>query len=162
LTPETERARAILEEALEAARADHNPGLSAVILCDLGNALASEQHYTDALKAYDESSTLARQTSNSLQAAQALCNAAVSAVRAGEPEKANEFNAQGIRESERLPASHDKAFLLLTAGQTDCQIQFTNTEASHQVTLRAYDSFQKALDIAHDRNDPAIETYALG
>ena len=161
-TPETQRGQTILQEALEAARTDHDANLSAAILSDLGNALASEQNYPDALKAYNESCALARQSGNSLQAAQALCNAAVAALHAGEPGKAVEFNAQALGESERLPSSHDKAFLLLTAGQTDSQIQLTNTAESHRVMLRAYESYEKALSIAREKKDPAIETYALG
>jgi CHAT domain-containing protein len=162
LTPETQRAQNILKEALAGARADQNPELSAAILCDQGNALASERQYADALKAYEESWTLARATSNSLQSAQALCNAAAAALHAGKLERADALNAQALQECDPLPPSHDKAFLFLAAGQTDRQIQFTNTDAFRRVTLRAHQSFEKALDIAQSKNDRALETYALG
>jgi len=94
--------------------------------------------------------------------ARALCNVAATATRAGEYRKADDLNAQALHEIERLESSHAKAFLLLTAGQTDRQLQLTNAESSQRFILRAHRSFQQALETAEKIEDHRIETYALG
>jgi CHAT domain-containing protein len=162
LTSETERARVLLQEALERAKVDGNEPLLATILNDLGNALASEQKYPEALKVYEESSDLGKQTGNSLLRVQALCNAARAAAKAGQMDKAEQLNTTALADTDLLPASHDKAFLLLTSGRADLQIQSTNAELSRRVTLRAQQSFERAEAIASTNKDLAIETYALG
>jgi CHAT domain-containing protein len=162
LTPETDRARTLLQEALEATKADGNDQLSATILNDLGNAFTAGQQYAEGLKSYEESAALAQQTSNSVLQAQARCNAAMAAVQAGETEKAEHLNATALADIEVLSASHDKAFLLLTTGRTDIRIQSTNGEVSPRLTLRAQQSFEKAETIAGANKDLGVETYALG
>jgi len=162
LTMEWDRAALLLREALEVARADSDPKLAAAILNDLGNLLSTQQKYAESLKALEESVALARQTSNTLLTAQALCNAAATAARAGDYRKADELNTQGLQETERLDASHAKAFLLLNAGQTDRQLKLDGDEAANRLLLRAHHSFQQALEVAERNEDRSIETYALG
>jgi len=162
LTRETERAASLLGEALETARADKDSRVTAAILNDLGNLSATQQKYAEALTAYGESITLARQTSNTWLTAQALCNAASTAARAGEFPKADELNTQALQEIAAFDASYSKAFLLLTAGQTDRQIKLADTDATRRLLLRASQSFQQALEIAGKIGNRSIETYALG
>jgi CHAT domain-containing protein len=97
-----------------------------------------------------------------MAAAQALCNAALMAARNGDHNTADELNAEALRATHELPASHGKAFLLLTAGQTDRQIKLADADASKRVLLRASNSFQEALQIAEQQGDHAMATYALG
>jgi len=162
MTQEPQRAEPLLREALATAKDDHNTVLSAAILNDLGNLLAGEQKVPEALQAYEDSFTLAQQTSNSRLAAESLCNAAASSARAGENEKADELNTRALRETQKLEGSHAKAFLLLTAGQTDRQIKYTNAEPAQRLLLRAHNTFQQALEVAEQIGDRAMETYALG
>jgi CHAT domain-containing protein len=162
LTLETERAASLLREALKTARADKDARLSAAILNDLGNLFATEQEFAEALTAYGESVALARQTSDTGLTAQVLCNAAAMAARAGEFAKADELNTQALQAIAALDASYAKAFLLLTAGQTDRQIKLTGNDATHRLPLRANQSFQQALGIAEKIGNRSIETYALG
>jgi CHAT domain-containing protein len=162
MTLETERAASLLREALESAKANKDARLSAAILNDLGNLSATQQNFAEALTAYGESVTLARQTSNRWLTAQALCNGAATAARAGEFPKADDLNSQALREIGGLELSHAKAFLLLTSGQTDRQIKLTGAEAAQRLLLRANQSFQQALEVAGKIKDRSIETYALG
>src|SRR5438876_1219020 len=115
----------------------------------------------------EESVAFARQTSNSLLTAQALCNAASTAARAGEYQKTDDLNTRAIQEINRLDSSHAKAFLLLTAGQTDRQIKLTDAQVAQRLSaqrlmLRSQQLFQQALELAEKISDHAIETYALG
>src|SRR5437016_4218172 len=162
MTLEVERAASLLRESLEAARADKDSKFAGAILNDLGNLLATQQKYAEALTAYEESVALARQTSNSWLAAQGLCNAAATAARAGEYSKADDLNTQALRETDRLDSSHARAFLLLTAGQTDRQIKLTDAKPAPRLVLRAHQSIQQALELAEKIDDRSIETYALG
>ena len=167
MTLEAERAASLLRESLEAARADKDSNFAGAILNDLGNLLATQQKYAEALTNYEESVAFARQTSNSLLTAQALCNAASTAARAGEYQKTDDLNTRAIQEINRLDSSHAKAFLLLTAGQTDRQIKLTDAQVAQakpaqRLMLRAHQSIQQALELAEKIDDRSIETYALG
>ena len=129
--------------------------------------MATQQKYAEALTAYEECVASARQTSNSWLTAQALCNAAATAAHASEYQKADDLNTQAIQEINHLDSSHGKAFLLLTAGQTDRQIKLTNAQTAQRLStqrlmLRAQQSFQQALESAEKLDDQAIETYSLG
>jgi CHAT domain-containing protein len=162
MTLEPERAATLLREALAAARAENDSKVEGNILNDLGNLFTTQEKYAEALTAYAESVALARQTSNSWLTAQALCNAAATAARAKEYRKADGLNTQALRATDQLDASHAKAFLLLTAGQTDRQIKFTEADLAKGLMLRAHQSFQQALEFAENIDDRQIETYALG
>jgi len=162
MTRDAERAAALLREALAAARADNDAHLSAAILNDLGNLSATQQKSAEALAAYEESVVLARQTSNSWLTAQALGNAAATAGRAGDFRKADDLNTQALREIGLLDSSHAKAFLLLTAGQTDREIKLPDAQPAGRLLLRAHQSFRQALELAEKIEDRPMETYALG
>jgi CHAT domain-containing protein len=159
---EQPRADVLLNKALAEAKADKNPTYSAAILNDLGNSLASEQKYPQALKAYKESAFISQQNKNLSLTAQALGNGALAAAHAGESEVADKWNSQALQMTEQLEASHTKAFLLLTLGQIDRQIQGTNAESAKRLELRAYSSFRQAAHIAEQLDDQSIETYAFG
>ncbi len=162
LTTETERAATLLEEALAAAQAGAEPGMVGAILNDRGNMLATQKKDAEALASYEASAAWARQHRNSWLAAEALCNATAAAERIGDFRKAEDLNAEGLREIEQLKPSHAKAFLLLTAGQRDQKIHPTDAESSRRLLLRAHQSFQQAVALAEKLGDHAVETYALG
>ena len=162
MTLDPERATSLLREALDAARADGDKKLVGTILNDLGNALTTQQRFTEALAACEESVALAWQTGDASLVAQALCNAAATAARAGDERRAGELNTDALQAIQALPQSHAKAFLLLTAGQTDREFKSTNAPSAQRLLMRAHRSFQQALEIAEKTNDRQIETYALG
>jgi len=160
LTREPERGGVLLKEALEAARGIGDVNLEGDILNDLGNQCFSLRKYPEALAHYEASAALARQSGNGLKLAQALCNAALAAARAGEHRRADELNAKALAEIAPLGATRAKAFLLLTAGQTDRQIQADGS--GQRLLLRAHASFEQALKLAGQLEDPGLESYALG
>jgi len=162
MTMEADRAASLLRESLEAARADQNSKLAASILNDLGNLLASQKNYSEALRASEECVAVARQAGDSWLTAQALCNAASTAARAKQFDKAEGLNSRALQAIETLDSSHAKAFLLLTAGQTDREIRVTDAEAAKRILLRAHRSFQQALEWAEKAENHQIESYALG
>ncbi len=162
MTQETQRAGELLQDALQAARADSNRVLEATVLNDQGNLLANEQKYPEAIKAYEESAALGQQTSNWWQSAEALCNAALTAARSGENAEADTLNSQALRSMQQMNDSHARAFLLLTAGLTDLRLSPSGKEQGNRLLLRAHASFEQALNISERLGDKRIETYALG
>ena len=137
MTRQFDRAETLLREALAMARADKDASMTAAILNDLGNVLSLRGQYADALAAFEESAT-----------PQALVNAAAAAARAGMTDKADALNAEALKQIEKLSASPEKAFLLVSAGTTDIERNPT----------RAKQSFQAALEIGDHRN----ASYAAG
>ena len=157
-----DRAESLLRESLEMARAETNSLLTAAILNDLGNLLLTQQKLDDALAAFGESCSLARQSGEGLLTAQALCGEAAAAARAGLDQKAGELNGEALAEIDRLPDAHEKAFLLLTAAQTDRRTQPADREDRNHLLLRGQQSCQHAIEVARAINDLRAETYALG
>jgi CHAT domain-containing protein len=146
MTRQLDRAESLLRESLALARADGDTRMAAGILNDLGNVLSLRQRYPDALAAFQDSAAAAGH--HKLLAAQALCNAAATAARAGMTDKADTLNAAALKQIEQLDASPDQAFLLVTAGITDL--------GRHPA--RAQQSFQAALEIGDHRT----ASYAAG
>jgi CHAT domain-containing protein len=160
MTLQPEKGELLLREAAKMAKEDKNTRLFAAVLNDLGNLLVTEQKLDEALALFEESSALARQTGQTLLTGQALCNAAAAA--AGAAEKAAKLNGEALSEIERLEPSHQKAFLLLKAAQTDQQIKPANAEEGNRLLLRANQSCRRALEVAEKVKDERAETYALG
>ena len=160
MTLQFDRATALLQEALETAKVEGDSQLAGYVLNDQGNILAAQEKYAEASTAFEESLALARKTSNSWLKANALCNAALAAAKAGEHEKADSLNAQALEAIEPLESSHAKAFLLITAAQTDRQIKIP--DSSNRLLLRAHQSILRGLALAETLKDGPVETYALG
>jgi CHAT domain-containing protein len=156
-----ERAESLLHESMESARADGDSQTTAGILNELGNLLAVQQKYPEALAAFRESAELAGK-SDRLLTAQALCNAAATAARAGKAQQSEALNSDALKAIEELKASHDKALLLVTSSQIDRSIQITNTQVSSRLALRARESLLSALKSAEEIGDRRAATYALG
>jgi len=161
LTFQLERAEPLLHESLESARAEADSQMTAAILNETGNLLAAQQKYAEALAAFRESVDLVRK-SDRLLAAQALCNAAATAVRGAMFDQADGLNAEALKAIEELEASHDKAVLLITAAQTDRNIQTVDAKSSRRLSLRARQSFLTALEVAEAIGDRRAASYALG
>jgi CHAT domain-containing protein len=159
---ETERARALLREALAGAKAMQNSKLSAAILNDLGNLSVTEQAYGEAIKFYEQAAEMARAAQDPLLVAKALSNWASAAAPMGNASSADELNARALKEIARLENSHEKGFLLLTAGRTDRLIGAADDEARKRIRLRAHQSFSQALEMAEATKDSSNQTYALG
>lgn len=162
LTQETERAAALLQEAVVSAKTDPDSKMTGDILNDLGNLLTSQAHYQDALKAYEESIEFAARTGNRDLAALARCNAAGAAAHAGDFSKSETLNRQALQQIEALAPSHAQAFLLLTVGQTARLIQAGEPQKAQAQMLLAQQIFDKALKLALELKDSPIQTYALG
>jgi len=145
-------ARLDLHEALALAQNLHDTALAASVLNNLGNLFSEQGQTGDALDAFQQSAALAQQVTNNLLAAKALGNAAATAWRAGQTADASRWNNNALQLLLDLPASHDLAFLLVRAAQTDWQL---NGHA-------AENACRQALLVAEKIGDLRAKTYALG
>lgn len=162
LTQESERAAALLQEALISSKTDPESRITGDILNDLGNLHTSQGQYREALSAYDESIQFASRAGNAQLTALARCNAAAAAAHAGDFSKSAALNAQAIQEVDALAPSHAQSFLWLTAGQTARLIQAGDPQKAPEQIRLAQQTFEKALKLAAELKDSSIQTYALG
>jgi CHAT domain-containing protein/Tfp pilus assembly protein PilF len=163
LTLDLDRAETLLEEALSDARQAGDNPLAAAILNDRGNLLRLQGNLAGALAAFHESAELALRDPATQAAAQPLANAAATALRTGDTAKADQLNARALAESRRLPASHSKAFLLLSTGTTDLELATSGsaTNPAQAPLLRAHQTFTEALALARTLAHPPLEAQAL-
>jgi CHAT domain-containing protein len=165
LTQEAPRAEELLRAALASAQADHDSALAAAILNDLGNLHVLEEQFPAASQSYAESLGLIAPGDRSGLKARVLVNAAAAASRSGENDKAVDLNKRALEEIQSLDASHAKAFLLLTAGQTERQIVGggkVTAEATNRALVQAQQFFQEALQVSEAIEDRPMQSYALG
>jgi CHAT domain-containing protein len=162
MTMESDRAAVLLQEALEGARAGMNGEFEAEVLNEMGNLFVTQGRHGEGLVAYQASVDLGRQVGASWVLARALCNAAVAAASMGDVVRAEELNTEALQEIDRLEPSHAKAFLLLTAGQTDGRLRNSDGLPGESSLLRAHRSLGLAMELAEELEDGMIETYALG
>ena len=151
-----------LREALQLARTREQPGLAAGILIDLGNAYGSESKHPEALAAYAESAQLAERSGHTAVLARALINRAVIASRIGQDLGAKADLDQAMGYLQRLPASHDKSYDLITVGLTYQTLRAHLPNAQADLSQRALAALQEAADSAEANGDPRAASYAWG
>lgn len=162
MTMQTDRAGQLLEEALIASREGTNTVLTAAILNDWGSFLAVQGKTPEALEAFAECTSLAREQADGPLAAKSLCNAAATALQAGNLATARALNVEALREIKQVTPSHGKAFLLLRAGLTELQLHKAIPESEAGSLVSAHQCFEETLSLAEMNRDRATESYALG
>lgn len=164
---------AILTQALSLAREIKTAHLQARSLINLGNYFArSPDQFEEARAAYEEAGRLAEAVDMQL-ACRAAVNGAVAASEAAETEhdahrKAAEqeasaiFNAKARQLAERMTDSHDKAFLLLTIGQTAEKLARLDAKSAVAQRKVAREVYQQANALADKLGDLRARSYACG
>ena len=150
--------KSLLNESLELAKAEKDLGAAAGIQNNLGNLLAGEGQHVAALAAYAESASCAKRSGNDAAAAKAMANAAFTASQAGLEREAKEFLEAAKDVCAKVPASHDKAYLLILMGQTYRDL----SKHSPKLLLDSHRAFSSARDAAESIQDMLAKSYALG
>jgi CHAT domain-containing protein len=151
-------AEATLKESIKLARAAKDPHVEAVALNDLGNLYSYGQKFDEAVKQYKAAMDLASNTHDRELASQACANLARSAVNSGDYDNAETWAEEAVEKASKLQNSHDKAYQLLSAGQTFNQIFM----ADNDLRLSAFETFQKAAAVAEAIGDKRALSYAYG
>lgn len=157
-----DRAEALLVEALVAAENRSDEAAQAVVLDNLGNLYAARGDHEDAAQQYARGLALARRAGAVTEAARILANAAVSAAAAGDFPSADAHDGEASELARLAQDSPDKAYVLLTMGQTDeCLLRALPRDRG-RLLRRAFDSYRQALNAARRWGDRRTESYALG
>jgi CHAT domain-containing protein len=155
-------AEATLKESIKLARAANDPHVQAIALNNLGNLYSYRQEPEQAVKDYKAATDLAVETRDQELASQACANLARSAVDAGDYEKAETWADEAVEKASKLRNSHDKAYQLLSAGQTFNQIFMAAPNHDNDLRLRAFEAYQKAAVVAELIGDKRALSYACG
>ncbi|HUJ11124.1 MAG TPA: CHAT domain-containing protein [Verrucomicrobiae bacterium] len=161
-TRRTELAETNLLEALAMARQDQDWNEVAAIDNNLGGLRVAQGRFAEALNAFRESATLARQNQNQLLTAKALANSASAAQGAGMLDDAAKFNATALLQVQALSPSHDQAYLLILCGQTYRQLSRPESDLRGHFVSDAAGIYNQAYRLAEKIGDKRAASYALG
>src|SRR6266498_3625372 len=110
ITGPLDAAQETLQEGLRLSREAGNTTLTAAILNDLGNVLASQHKYGEALNVYMESVQGAEQSHEHALAGRALTNAAVASTQQEQPQAARMWLDMALEHMREVAPSHKKAY----------------------------------------------------
>ena len=151
-----------LTQSLALARDEGDQGATAQILNDLGNLLVVQEREAQARQAYSESSVLARAAGDMALAARATVNLTSLAVRAERYAEAARSNEEALSSIRQLPASHDKAQLLLAVTHVYRLLAEQDAKAPSEMLARAGEVANSALMVAEQIDDGRSASLALG
>src|SRR5262249_14510558 len=155
-------AEATLKEAIKLAHAAKDPHIEAIALNNLGNLYSYEQKPDEAVKAYKAAMDLASDSHDRELASQACANLARSAVDSGYYDNAETWADETVERASKLQNSHDKAYQLLSAGQSLNQIFVAAPDHDNDLRLSAFEAYQKAAGVAEAVGDKRALSYACG
>ena len=162
MTDHEDMAEATLKDAIKLARAAKDAHIEAIALNNLGNLYSYEQKSDEAVKAYKAAMDLATETHDRELACQTSANLARSAVDSGNYDDAETWAAETVDKASKLQNSHEKAYQLLSAGQTFNQIFMAGPTHNDDLRLSAFEAYQKAVAVAEVIGDKRSLSYACG
>ena len=155
-------AQATLKESIKLARAAKDPHIEAIALNNLGNLYSYQNKLDDAVNEYKAAMELASQSHDRELATQACANLARSALDSGDYENAETWAEEAVEKTSKLKDSHEKAYGLLSAGQTFNQVFMGAPDHDNDLRLSAFKAYQKAAAVAESIGDKRALSYACG
>lgn len=159
---QTVDAARFLNEGLRMARELGETDLTAALLNDMGNVLASEKKYDEASQAYTESITLTQKSRNHSLEVNALINAAMALQQSGRHQEAKDRLDQALKQGEALEDSHDKAYELLSMGLAYNKLRPHLKGLRDALLVQAFQAFNEAATVAGRIENPRAVSYAWG
>jgi CHAT domain-containing protein len=158
--PET--AEMYLDRALGVSRQVGDSALTAAILNNRGNFLVTQQKNAEAVAAYKESATLAKQAGLRLLRARALTNAATTLRHTGAAQESRDLLDAASDELRGLEATHETAFALINVGLAYRDLRPSLPASADQLLLRAAGALTEAAVLADKIGDRRTASYAWG
>src|SRR5207244_3855765 len=128
----------------------------------LGNLQAAREQPADALASYREAADLAQRAGRRPLAARALTNAALVAVRSGQPADAKALLDRAAAAWRQLPRSHDAAYGLIGVALGYRDLRPSMSDAADSLWLATADNLREAATIAGATGDARSTSYAWG
>jgi CHAT domain-containing protein len=157
-----EAAESHLRKALAAARSVPDPALTAATLNDLGNLLATQKRYEEALAAYRESIALATSPGLRVLRARARINAAAALREEQRARDALTALDAALGELRVLPPSHEVVFALVSVGAGYRDLRPLLPDDRDRLTVQAASVFTYAGRSAEAIADRRTASYAWG
>ena len=157
-----EEAQKELEEAVALARESGTPDVAAAALNNLGNLFVFEDDNEHALERYTEAAQAATAAGNARLAVQAEANAARAALQLGQVDRAKKLLGNAYQDAKALPASREKASLLVHLGRTSFRLGKAAPEPGKSAFLQAHEMLSAAAALAATQRDDRTASYALG
>jgi CHAT domain-containing protein/Tfp pilus assembly protein PilF len=162
LANRVDEARALLETAVAAERADGHPGSAAVTGNNLGSLLASQGESDDAITVFQQAISDAKAAGNEALAAKGKVNIARVLVESQRDKEALAELDRVSREAKALPASHDKAYVLISIGRLYSRLAEIPGVENDKLEQLAYQTLNEAADVARSVDDDRGMSYAYG
>ena len=159
---QTEPAKQYLTLGLSKARELEHVPLTASLLNDLGNVLASQEQYSEALGAFTESTILAEAIDQRSLAVTALINAAWSSLLEKKYEDAQNRLDLAWTQVQALDNSHEKSREMLNIGLAYDRLRLSLQPSNEAFMRRAGEAFQRTAEVAQGINDPRMVSYGWG
>lgn len=157
-----EQARTLLTRALAAARADHNDGLVAAILNDLGGLHRRENENEQALTLYLEAARIAATTGPPALALEAAVNAAWLQLERRDFAAVRERVAAAQTAASKVDAPYVKVRGLIRAGQILLEVARHEPAARAPTLKAAHATLDAALAAARTLGQPRLLSVAQG
>jgi CHAT domain-containing protein len=151
-----------LKESLKLARSLKDSHIEAQALNNLANLHSYQTKFDAAEREYETAASLAASNRDMELASQARANLARTAVLAEDYENAEGWANQVVQTAATLQDSHNKAYDLLSAGQTLDELFLKAPDHDNKLRLRALNAFQKAAATAQALGDQRALSYAVG
>jgi len=162
LSNQTDEARELLEKAVAGEQAEGHMGPAAVAGNNLGSLLASQGKYDAAISTYQRAVSDAREGGNAQLAVKGLVNTARAMVESGRDKDALESLSNAAKQAESLPASHEKAYALISISRLYSRLAETSEASSVELKKLAYQALKTAATTAESVDDSRAMSYAYG
>ncbi len=151
-----------LEQAAAAARKQDSSPLLATTLNDLGILFSLKRQDKDALNAFQESLSHARNASLPLLAATACTNAARAIQRLGQPAHSRLALDAALHQLNEVPPSRNKSLGLIGIALAYQRLLPRIPQERDPLLLRTAGVLQEAVTVAEEQGDKRTVSYALG
>ena len=159
---QADAASTYLTEGLDLARQGDDRARAAIILNELGRLHAIQQREKEALQAFGESQGLAEASNLPDLAAAAVLNAGQASLRLARPEEAKQRFDQALPLLRGLPASHHKAYGLITLGLAYAQLGREFPHVGGNFVPLAARVIEEGGDVGQTLGDKRASSYAYG
>ena len=151
-----------LREALQLARATKDDALTAQVLNDLAILLSGRGDGGEAQNLFEQARALAQRTRNTRLTAKLRRNLAEGLLARNDFAAATREARAAVASARDLPASHDRAFLLMGCGRVLQEIFLHAPEHDNALRAEAFALHREAQKIAEEIGDERALSYALG
>jgi CHAT domain-containing protein len=162
LANRVDEARALLEKAAAAERADGRPGSAAVTGNNLGSLLASQGESDAAIAVFQQAISDAKAAGNAALAAKGRVNIARVLVESKREKEALVELDRVTSEAKALPASHDKAYVMISIGQLYSRLAGRPGFETDKLDQRAFQALNEAAAVAKSVDDDRGMSFAYG